>query len=355
MFELLGERKLLITLLVVAALSVAVLFLPFDIPYQIGVAGKLLPAREWIVSKGPDGRLLTLLVDHIRGTSDSYSATQFERGDAIRFELQPQITAGSMVVKGDTVGCIRSNEIEREIARLRGELAASKASLQAIRTGEKDAIIREAESRLRLAKQQVDEQSRIVSRLGKLSAQGLVSAEEFEIERGQLRLYEINVSIAQEQVNAVTSGAKLEQVDLMEAQVQALEDEVSILEGRTEAFTLIAPISGEASYHFSSDTLLSIVDTEKFILLMPVGVEKYQYLSEMQEVTLKASTDITGTLSRLDHQVKVLGGRQVAIATATLERTDAHFLPGLIVPCSINCGPVTPLEFLRRKLRDLSG
>jgi PHD/YefM family antitoxin component YafN of YafNO toxin-antitoxin module len=296
-----------------------------------------------------------LLIDHSKGTSDSYSATQFERGDAISFELQRSIAAGQPVAKGDTVACIRSNEIEREIIHLKGELAASKASLHAIRTGEKDAVVREAESRLRLAKQQVEEQSRIVARLEKLGNQGLVSAEEFEIQRGQLRLYEINVSIAREQVNAVTSGAKLEQVDLMEAQVSALEDEISILEGRTEAFTLIAPISGEAGYHFSGDTLLSVVDTTSYILLMPVGVEKYPYLSEKQKVTVKGKSGVSGTLNRLDKHVKIVGGRQVTIATARLEGIDMSLLPGLIVPCRIDCGPVSPLEFLRRTLRGYLG
>ena len=93
--------------------SVAVivaLVMPFKVPYSIKTSGKLVPAKEWILSKGSDGRLIESLFDHQKGVSESFSVTQFDRGDAVQFKLNDDLASNSTIVAGDTVGSIRSSD-----------------------------------------------------------------------------------------------------------------------------------------------------------------------------------------------------------------------------------------------------
>ena len=109
-------RQVFFLLLGVAV--IVVLVVPFKVPYSIKTSGKLMPAKEWILSKGSDGRLIENLFDHQRGVSEKFSVIQFDRGDAVQFKLNDDLASNSTIVAGDTVGSIRSNEIERQIIRL---------------------------------------------------------------------------------------------------------------------------------------------------------------------------------------------------------------------------------------------
>ncbi|MFQ5638146.1 MAG: hypothetical protein ACE5IR_09160 [bacterium] len=331
------------------------LVLPIKIPYSINVPGKLLPAREWILTRGTDGRLITMLMDHKEGMNQSYSVRQFERGDAVRFSFHHGITSNRAITAGDTVASIYSNEIERQIVRLRGEMAAQAASLKLYLTGEKASIVNEAEKRLAFEKKQAEEEKKKHQRLKQLYERDLISKQEFELTQSDVQLVDLNVAIAEAELQTVQSGAKEERIEMIHSRINALQQEIQTLQKRAQDFTLTSPISGVAKRTFSSDTLMVIADTTEYVVIMPILWRDRDYVSLKKSVRLNSSVAHIqdAILLKLDNNVYNLSGRQVVLAIALVNGKMSAALPGLFIRCSISCGSVGVMEYLSRKMKSL--
>ena len=83
----LTSRKTLIIWIAILAIIVITILLPIKISYNLFVRGKILPANEWIIYKGSDGRLTSQLINYKTGINQSYDVTLFDRGDAMQFEF----------------------------------------------------------------------------------------------------------------------------------------------------------------------------------------------------------------------------------------------------------------------------
>ncbi|NUO82448.1 hypothetical protein HUU05_20425 [candidate division KSB1 bacterium] len=344
----------------IVLVSLLLLFtLPLRIPYAIKVPGKILPAREWIVAKGTDGRLMTTLVDHALGVTTGYAILQFERGDAVQFSLHTALASGATVAANDTIGLVSSSSMERELLRLRGELSAAQASLELSRSGEKEAIVAEARQQLAHAMTAADEYNKTLQRQKALYEQRLISQEEYDLAQGQSRLYAIAIAIAEAKLQSVQSGAKQEELELVHAQIAALQGEIEVLQRRaTTAFTLTAPFAGVTQRAPSGDTLLVLADNSKYVLLMPVRWSERKYLAHEQAVLLRAREVFNlpqAELLKVEQTAYNLHGRPTLLATAILEDETGELAPGLMLQCAIQCQPVSPWEYIRRKFQSVLG
>ena len=133
----LASRKSLIIWIVVISVIVLLLVLPIKLNHSLHVKGKILPGKEWIVYKGTDGRLTSLLTNYKTGINQSYDVTLFDRGDAMKFTFNTALHSGSHIEIDDTIAVLYSNEIERQIENLKGLIASAKASLILYATREK--------------------------------------------------------------------------------------------------------------------------------------------------------------------------------------------------------------------------
>ncbi|MCB9087188.1 MAG: hypothetical protein H6628_02525 [Calditrichae bacterium] len=338
-------------ILVALAVAVTVLyFLPIQYPYKIDGLAKIVPVREWHLIKGPDGRLMASLHNYERGMTEAYAVSQFERGDAVNFAIRPALQAGQQISAGDTIGRIYSNEIERQLAKLNGELEVATAALAVSTEGEKASVVQEAEQRLAFARRERTEQQKIADRLESLYQQGLASRELFEIEAGRLKLMEINIAIAEAQLQSAHSGAKREEIRLARSQIEALRREIQALERRSDQYVFTSPIDGKIARLFSYDTLLTIYDTTAYIAFMPVEWQNYQYLAPLQAVNLQlagAADRQSGRLLAFDRSAHRLNGRQVVIAAVLIDNRQRP-LAGMLQKCAIWGEPVTIWEYSKR-------
>ncbi|MEM1271035.1 MAG: hypothetical protein AAF752_00100 [Bacteroidota bacterium] len=327
-------------------------FLP-DTSYDVTTRGQLLPSKEWIVSKTEDGVLSATVVDHATGIPESYAITQFDREDALQFRLNPDIAQSRFVSIGDTVGTLLSNQTNRELVRLRALLATEKATLNVFTSGEKSAAVESARREVVRAEAQVAEQEKVVARVRELNERNVASEQELEREEGQLRLFTLDVEVAQARLNEVRTGAKPAEVALVEARIRGLEEEIRAFEERSSQFTLESPLAGTLYPRTSSDTLLVVADTRAYVMFMPVAWEQRPFLEAGQEVVLESAgleTTHTGRLIRMDKFVSNFGGRQGFMAMAEFA-TDADLVPGIHARCTIRTSEISPFEHIRRFFR----
>ena len=325
------------------------LILPVNLKYNIYVKGKLLPVKEWIIYKGSDGRLTSLITNYKTGINESYDVTLFERGDAMRFSFNRDLFSSARIKENDTVAVVYSNEIERRIQDLKGQILSAKASLSLNLTGEKQAVIDQENKTLDYSLKQVEEQKKILDRLKVLYEKGLASQEEYEIAKGNYELNVINISISKAKLDNVQTGAKKEQVNLIKSQIAALESELTILEKRFKDFTIISPISGTISRKTNSDTLMVVSDDSKYVLLCPVKIHDLKFIPDT--ATIEFNTNDQSVLAKvyeIDESVKIVNGIQVVTLSADVLKNNMVLSPDMIVDCYIDAGNLSPLQYMIR-------
>ena len=345
------KRYLLIWITILAGVIV-ILFYPGKFPYSLEVAGKILPHKQWVVTQSLNGVLTAILRNNEQGKIDSYFVTESERGDPVSLNIHRSIVPGTYVAKGDTIGWIDSNELERQIAQLNGELQSQKALLNVASTGEKESMVLEAERVLEHARETFDEHQKIVARLEKLSGSGFVPYQDYEIALSTQNLFTINIGIAEAQLQSLQTGLKQEEVEVISSQITSLEKEIDTLLERSENYTLTSPLSGVFETT-PGDTLVNIGDISSYAVIIPLKLKNRNYVNLQQKVkyTIEGiNNSFYGEILKLGNVVHILNGEQVLLVTASLDAQSKDLLIGTVVKCSIVCEPLTPREHLVRSV-----
>jgi len=352
------NKKYYILIIVAAAIIVTLLFVPVKLPYSVESFGKIIPIRQWILIKGNDGELILNTVNNKTGTSDGYKILQISRGETMSFTINSSIVNNGFVEKGDTIGTIYSSEAEERLATLSGQLLTTEAKLAVSTIGQKESIIREVEQRLSYVKTAAAEQQKILNRLQNLYKKEMISTEEYENELGKEKLLQIEISIAEAELEAATTGEKKETIKLFNSQIAAVKQEINVLQKRLNSFSITSPFSGKVSKVFSSDTLLLIKDTSAYVALIPLRLNDCSYVCKAQEVKINDNNlGITnnGRLIDLDDEINILSGEQIRVATALFKDNPKNLLTGMVSHYNIYCEPVTMLEYVKRFLISFLG
>jgi hypothetical protein len=109
---------------------VVFLLLPIKVPYRITVTGQIQPLRAWMLTRGQGGQIQTRSFNFEQGTAEDFSVIQFQRGEDMKLLLNPALAEKEEIAAGDTVGTIYSSEFERDVTRVRGELAIAREELK---------------------------------------------------------------------------------------------------------------------------------------------------------------------------------------------------------------------------------
>ncbi len=340
----------------ILAVVLIFLFLPIKIPYTISTKGKVFPYQTWTLAKTTSGRLVTSLKNNSTGSNNGFSIIQFEQGDAVQFKLSPKVLQNDSISMGDTVGYIISSEIEKDIQKLKGELETARASLNVKTSSEKESVIEAEKNKLNFAEKELEEQTKIFERKKKLFDKDLISQQEFEADEARFELAKINISIAQERVRTVTSGAKSEEISFANTQINVLENQINVLQKRFESNNILSPITGINDRVYSSDTIAVINDISKTVSIAPIKWDDIKNIQLEQEVTISHEDidgEINGKVHAIDNNISTINNLQYVFVTILSSERNQEFKNGLLVDCSFDCGARTPLDIILDFLRPI--
>jgi len=338
-------------LLFLIILAVVIYFLPVNLPLNLSARAKILPASEWIVARNDNGQIFTRLFDNRSGLSKNYSVSNFERGDDVRLIFRSDLKINSFVTTKDTIAKLYSNEIERQLTALKGSLEVAKASLKLNQTGDKASLVKMAEEQLAFQKKNAEEQRKILFRQEQLYQKKLISQEEYEISKGTAELNDLQIAIANANLETVRTGEKTEQIDFINSQIKSFENEIAILEKRTADFNIVPAIDGTISKLSIGDTLLIIQNTDDYFLMIPVNLKNQKYISIGEQVSFYSETDQTefyGKIISINNSVEYLLGEPVIIVTAEIKNDNQPLNTGLITECKIHCGNMSIADHIKR-------
>lgn len=338
----------------VAAIGAGILFLPVDVPYTVSGTGIVMPAQEWLVVRDAGGSIRTMLRDHLDGSVRSADLHHFQRGDVVQYRLHPSIGARKPVTEGDTMLTIRSNETERRIAALRGDLASAESTVSLQTSGEKEPVVERAERNLARVSAELAQARREVNRLAPLAERQVVAQQELDLAQSRVQVLEAEVEMARAELETVRTGGRDEEVDVARSIVASRRQELEALSERRDLLTVRTPIGGTVVRSFGADTLLTVRDTSSAVAVVPISVTDAQYVRTGQQVTLDmqdTSVRLEGRLVRIGETVRRLQGSQVVMAVVRVDDPIREAIVGGIARCSITTEPVRLLEYARRKVQ----
>lgn len=346
-------NRLWIVLIAILLLVILFFFFPLTLSYNLKTAGKISNRYEWLVTKDQNNQLNAAYIDHLTGAILQNRVFQFERNDIVNYRLTPDHFIKKAVSTGDTVALVNSNELEKKLEQLYGELNLAEANLVLYRTGEKASVIEGARKRVDYERGRAEEQRRIVARLSALRDQNLISEEEYESARSRMDLYDIKVELAEAQLQTVSTGAQPELIRLEEVRAKSLRKQIHQLKKRVAALNLISPLDGELVFFHNIDTLFSVRGTDQYCLLIPVRYSDRKYISIGQTIKitlLDEKEQLTGQIATISSESRMFNKRQVLFVTAAINAHLNNLVTGIIVPVRIQCEPVSLSEKIRRML-----
>ena len=344
-------KKLQITISVSLVIFIlGLMFVPLKIHYSISANAKIIPAKEWILLKAGDGSIMIDLSDYLSGIKRNITAMQIERGDIVQFKLSPTLKSDEFVSEGDTIGYILSTMMNQQLTRQKGDLEIARASLGVDIAGEKKAAVEEAIQQLLMKKEEAKIQQELLERQQALLEQNLISQEEFEIIQSMAKVAEIDVKAAEARLQVMQTGAKREQIVLIEAQIRSLENEIKVLEEKIINHTICSPIGGRIYRFISSDTLC-IVGDSSYVAVILVEAKNFLEVSTGQRVDLKLSgfgNKPSGRVVRIEERFRNINGEQIFVVIAELESSGIKLPINCITPCTIRGKPKSPMEYVLR-------
>lgn len=318
-------------------------------PKTIDSYAQVYPHSKWILSKGTAGQINSSLVDFTHGFTSSYQTTQFDRGEDISFLFDKSLNNKHSIEAGDTIIRIKSSQIQERIILAQGELAVAKANLLAQSTGDKTELIDEAKSTLEFSQTKVVQKKSLFDRTDQLFKKGLISQEEYDTQKWELKLLEIEVEINKAKLEALKTGVKLEQVQIITSQIEALNSQLKFLFERAGRLYILSPISGIVSQSFSPDTLLTVLKMDEVMLNIPVklsDVNSFKRESNSKIELGQNRESIIGKTISISNEVQILDGNQVVFARMLIKNPDEKYLSGMVVPCRVTLDKISLKDYL---------
>jgi multidrug efflux pump subunit AcrA (membrane-fusion protein) len=350
----LSKKKVTFVLLTLALLLSMVSFAPLSVPFSARTKVLIKPAKAWELLRNQQGNLATSVRNHLTGAMESYSISEFSRGDAVQFQLLPQLQNGSRVQAGDTLGRLYSNEEQSKMVALQAEIDVLQAELTFFNTGQKPEDVETARNELHLAEQELRNQRLLTERSAVLLRDSVIAQQEYDLAHNALRVREIALQLAEARLASISTGDKPEQIALSKARIQALQRQLLQVRERISYFTLLAPFDGTVVMRqgfATSDTLLEIHSLNEFIGLAPVLLSDRRFLKLGDRVEITQAgihQGITGQIVAFDAVSQLVNGQSVVFCTIAFDPTDEPPLPGELLEIKLRGDDIPASTFLTK-------
>lgn len=326
-------------------------FIPIEVTYKLTYTGKVYPAKRWSLMQD-NNQYFTENRNLIDGFSSSFENYIFERGDIVRIEFNEEIRDLEYVYEGMPLLEFRSFLLEQEIANLQSQVDAQLATFRAESTGRKISVIQEAEKSLEIAKQDFDLKQKNFDRGLVLYNDSIIPEAEFQIIENELLLAKSGVELADQQLVSARTGRKIESLEAINAQLGLIEINLNLLTEKQRNYKVHAPFDGEIILDDLTNSIVSIIDTNTQVVIVPIEIEQKEYINEKRAAAclqIEGCDDNFDMKLKLDKKVNIIDSRQVVLAKVEVPESRNRLDEGFLVDCEIITDTITVREYIKRK------
>jgi membrane fusion protein, multidrug efflux system len=214
------------------------------------------------------------------------------------------VKEGQLVRKGEIIAALDPRDFEIRLAGVSSSLLEARAQLKAMRNGARPEDITMIERQLASAKAQLRQAQSNHERAKELYVQDAISSEELERYRTGYDVAQAQVDITGQDLGKARTGARLEDVEAMEARVAGLESQERNASSALNDTRLRAPFTGVVAARYI-ENYQWVKGGERVVRFHDVAQIEIQIdvpESEISRLNSAAPADLTVTLDALPGQ-----------------------------------------------------
>jgi RND family efflux transporter MFP subunit len=218
------------------------------------------------------------------------------------------VKEGQKVAKGEVVAQLRQDEFQARLKSVQGELDQSRATLSALRLGERPEERLRREAQLRAAEAKLANAKTEFERYGRLVKTSAVSRAEYELSETAYRVAQEDQKAALQLVEKGGISRK-EDIDAQEAQVRTLEGRLAEVNIQLRDSTLRAPYDGVVAQRF-------VEENQTIIANKPVvtfqNVDEIDVVADVPEAAIAADVR-SSAITQMVAEFSTAPGRQFPV------------------------------------------
>ena len=318
-------------------------------PYDIEVPCQIVGQKSWALIQVEPDKLLSKTYDNTQDKTLNFTLLQFDREDFVKF--QHFIKEDFWINKDDPVAKVISLDNQIMMANLTGELEKARDNLAIATAGEKEALTKEAEHALELAKIQFEAYAPQYQRNKELYEKNLISPSEWEITRATYDGYQSNIALQEARLEVMRTGEKDEIVRYMKDHVSQLQNQVQLMNSKMELGDIRAPFDGVISYPSQDSIICLIENTDSLLCKLPIPVSELKFVDPGHSINIRlyeTDNEYEAVLMDTGRRSKLINGSPVYIGTGYLHSETNDAAPGMIGIAEVHCDEVSLIELLYR-------
>lgn len=350
------HRVQVIWLAILGTLAIFLLGSAF-VPVEGQVKGYcvLEPVRTWTLSERRVGSYESRTDDRSTGLIMGCRVHQFSRSTVLELGLDAQAGRDDYVAAGAVVAEMQSSDLDLEIAERSTAIEEARARLVSLQAGAKPAALRRAQLERERARAELEAITPRYERNQALYARGGISADEWETVETRRELLQLDLSLAEAQIEVLESGDSPEEVQAAEETLQALQAELDMVEAMRSAMVIRSPIAGRLRMNSGEGVLLSVSAVDSLVVSILLPQHRANELAPGQAIhTLipgLGNEVFGGTLLRIEQQVLATERGPYIRAVGVIPDSDSRLEVGMQGRARISVGPSTALERMKRGIQ----
>ena len=316
--------------------------------------------RTFVLTSPNPGGFTWNLVDALPAGSQTpvlHRYVQFDRAELVELALAPDLAPGTTVTAGQQVAVIESPALVRRLNELRAQRDGLVAELALLRAGGRPEEVAAAERRLELAEARRAGEQANLERTRSLRQEGLASETDLQLAQLRDESLRLDAELARARLAVVRGVARPEALEVLDAQITALDARLAELETMAEAYRIRTPITGILELGGSTD-ILRVHDLDTVYLRIPIPQGVRYRIDVGSRVRFRTPAcpgrRFEGAVVDVGEQAINLNGRQIFWASAQVDNADHSLRPGMTGSVAIDAEGSSP-GWIRSLWREIVG
>ncbi len=345
----------------IAILGALLLFLLGSafVPVESHLKGVCLlePARQWTFSERRVGSYESRTDDRITGRILSCRLHQFDRGAVLDLGLGAGEVGGDRVAVDQVVAALQSSGIDLELAERSTALGKARGRLADLQAGAKPATLAHAHLEAERAVAELSAMDPNYERQRTLFEQGGISSEEWESVVAERKLLQVDVQLANAELEILESGSSPERIAAAEETLASLESELQAVQSMATALEIRSPIAGRLRMNPGEGVLLSVsaIDSLVISIMLPQRTAHELVPGQAIQALIPGLGEelFSGYLLRVEQEVLATARGPYIRAVGLLPNPASKLETGMQGRARISVGHSTLLDRIQRGLRSV--
>ncbi len=267
-----------------------------------------------------------------QGTVQEHTV-QFRRSELVQMELAPDLANGVAIREGQILATFSSPRLEataEELRALRDSLVAEQALLA---SGARPEEIQASRAKLELAEATRAGEQPQLERIRALAAEGLVTDAELDAAELLDQVRALEIDLARAEVAVARSSARPEALASFDAQIAAVDAQITELEVLLEAYVIRSAIDGILEIGGGRRGVLRVYDIDVVYLRIPIPQAQRHRIELGDPVSFRTPADaeriFDGFIVDLGENALNLNGQQIFWASAEIDNAGHRLRSGM--------------------------